>query len=237
MTLVEICVDDLAGTLAAESAGADRVELCANLVEGGTTPSFGLIARVLESVTTLGVQVMIRPRGGDFVHSASELSVMLADVRAVRDLAAQAPVPVGLVFGVLTAAGDIDIPAMRELIAAAEGVPVTCHKAFDAARDLFAAHDALTGLGVVRILTSGGAATAAEGSPVLRELVAREPGGPVILAGGSVRAANVARLVADTGVTEVHLRAQVPGPRGDGGLVTDAALVRAVIAELGATRP
>ena len=237
MTLVEICVDDLAGTLAAESAGADRVELCANLVEGGTTPSFGLIARVLESVTTLGVQVMIRPRGGGFVHSASELSVMLADVRAVRDLAAQAPVPVGLVFGVLTAAGDIDIPAMRELIAAAEGVPVTCHKAFDAARDLFAGRDALTGLGVVRILTSGGAATAAEGSPVLRELVAREPGGPVILAGGSVRAANVARLVADTGVTEVHLRAQVPGPRGDGGLVTDAALVRAVIAELGATRP
>ncbi|TFD81028.1 copper homeostasis protein CutC [Cryobacterium sp. Sr8] len=237
MTLVEICVDDLAGTLAAESAGADRVELCANLAEGGTTPSFGLIARVLESVTTLGVQVMIRPRGGDFVHSASELSVMLADVRAVRDLATQAPVPVGLVFGVLTEAGGIDIPAMRELIAAAEGVPATCHKAFDAARDLFAAHDALTGLGVVRILTSGGAATAPEGAPVLRELVAREPGGPVILAGGSVRVANVARLVADTGVTEVHLRAQVPGPRGDGGLVTDAALVRGVIAELGATRP
>lgn len=237
MTLVEICVDDLAGVLVAESAGADRVELCANLAEGGTTPSLGLIVRVLESVRTLGVQVMIRPRGGDFVHSASELSVMLADVRAVRDLAAQAAVPVGLVCGVLTEAGGVDIPAMRELVAAAEEVPVTFHKAFDATSDLFAAHAVLTELGIVRILTSGGAATALLGAPVLRELVTREPHGPVILAGGSVRAQNAARIVAATGVREVHLRAQVSGSRADGGLVTDAALVRAFIGALGTARP
>lgn len=237
MTLVEICVDDLAGTLAAESGGADRVELCANLAEGGTTPSFGLIVRVLESVTTLGVQVMIRPRGGDFVYSASELSVMLADVRAVRDLAVRTAVPVGLVFGVLTDAGGVDIPAMRVLLAAAEEVPVTFHKAFDATSDLFAAHAVLTELGIVRILTSGGAATALAGAPVLRELVRREPHGPVILAGGSVRAQNAARIVAATGVREVHLRAQVPGPRADGGLVTDAGVVRAFIDSLGTARP
>lgn len=229
MTLVEICVDDLAGTLDAERAGAARVEVCASLAEGGITPSFGLISRVPQSVTTLGVQIMIRPRGGDFVYSASEISVMLADIRAVRDLAAPAQVPVGVVFGALTSAGDVDIPATRDLIAAADGMPVTFHKAFDVTRDLLAAHAVLTDLGVRRILTSGGAATALAGAPVLRELASRGPHAPIILAGGSVRAQNAARLVAATGVAEVHLRAQSRGSRTDAGLVTDAAIVRAVI--------
>lgn len=210
------------------------MEVCANLAEGGTTPSFGLIVQVLESVTTVGVQVMIRPRGGDFVYSASELSVMIADVRAVHDYAAQLPVPVGLVFGVLDDVGEVDISAMRHLVAAAETMPVTFHKAFDATRDLFAAHAQLTELGVVRILTSGGAATALAGVPVLRELVMREPHGPVILAGGSIRAENAARIVAMTGVREVHLRAPACGPHADGRTASDAGGVGAFIDSLSA---
>ena len=232
LTLVEICVDDLTGTLQAERAGADRVEVCANLAVGGTTPSFGLIGHVLESVTTVGVQVMIRPRGGDFVHSVSELSVMIADVRAVHDFAAQFPIQVGLVFGVLTDAGEVDIPSMRHLVTAAETMPVTFHKAFDATRDLFAAHAQLTELGIVRILTSGGAATALAGVPVLRELVMREPRGPVILAGGSIRAENAALIVATTGVREVHLRAPACGLHADGSTASDAGGVGAFIDSL-----
>jgi len=234
MTIVEICVDDLEGTLEAERAGADRVEVCANLAEGGTTPSFGLIVRILELVTTVGVQIMIRPRGGDFVHSDSELSVMVADVCAIRDLAAQGQVPLGIVLGVLTDAGRVDIGAMRRLMAAAGDLPVTFHKAFDATSDLIAAHAELTELGVVRILTSGGAPTALEGANMLRRLVAKEPHGPVILAGGSVRTGNVANVVATSGVSEVHLRAQVISEHAVPRLVTDAGLVRFVIAALSA---
>jgi glucokinase len=229
MTVVEICVDDLEGALIAQRGGADRIELCADLIEGGTTPSIGLVDSVLGAVDSIGVQIMIRPRGGDFVYSETELQVMCADLRAIGRLVAGSRMPVGFVLGALTRAGTVDVAAMRRLLTAAGAVPVTFHKAFDATADLVEAFDALRDLGVGRILTSGGAATAADGARMLRLLVDRANGVPAILAGGSVRATNVAELIAATGVHEVHLRAQVPSPRGDGGLATDLGRVHAVV--------
>jgi glucokinase len=233
-TVVEICVDDLDGVLAAEAGGADRVELCGDLLEGGTTPSIGLIELVLERVSHIGVQIMVRPRGGDFVYSPAELDVMRSDLRAIARAADRASVAVGVVFGVLTSDRRVDVAAMRLLMDAAEGVPVTFHKAIDATDDVVAAYAALRELGVQRVLTSGGASSAAEGGPVLARLVDLSADGPVVLAGGGVRPANVRALVAATRVDEVHLRAQVPAPRGDGTLVTDVDIVRAVVA---AVRP
>lgn len=224
--LVEICVDDLAGVLAAERAGADRVELCADLLEGGTTPSLGMIQVVLASVQHVGVQIMVRSRGGDFVYSADELRVMAADAAAIAALARESSVPVGIVFGALTADRRIDEQALDAIRAAAGDVPITFHKAFDDTADLFEAYETLAHHGVVRVLTSGGAATAREGADVLTALRARSEGSrmPTVLAGGSVRAHNVAALLDSTGAREVHLRAQVATDRGF--LETDESLIR-----------
>jgi len=232
--LVEICVDDLDGVLAAEVGGADRVELCGDLLEGGTTPSLGLIELVLDRVSRIGVQIMVRPRGGDFAYSATELEVMRRDLRAIATLAERSNVAVGVVFGVLTSDRRVDVAAMRLLIDAAGTVPVTFHKAIDASDDVVAAYGVLRGLGVERVLTSGGPGTAAEGAQTLAHLVSISAGGPAVLAGGGVRPANARALVAATGVGEVHLRAQVPAARGDGGLVTDLAIVRSVVEAVGA---
>ena len=227
--LVEICVDDLAGVLAAERAGADRVELCADLLEGGTTPSFGMIESVLASVQRVGVQVMVRLRGGDFVYSADELRVMQTDARAIAVLARTSSVPVGIVFGALTADGHVDEQALDAIRAAAGEVPITFHKAFDDTADLFDAYDTLAHHGVVRVLTSGGKATAREGADVLAGLRARSEGNrmPAVLVGGSVRAHNVAALLERTGAREVHLRAQVESGRGY--LVTDESAIRETV--------
>ena len=236
-TIVEICVDDLDGVLAAELGGAQRVELCGDLLEGGTTPSMGLIELVLQRASRVGVQIMVRPRGGDFVYSATELEVMAADLRSIALAAGRSRVAVGVVLGVLTPEGLVDVAAMRSLMDAAGDVPVTFHKAIDASADVLSAYETLRELGVERVLTSGGPGTAAEGSAVLAELVRGSAGGPRILAGGGVRPANVAALVAATGVSEVHLRAQVPAPRGDGGLVTDVGIVRDVVAAVAGVGP
>ncbi len=205
MTAVEICIDDVEGATVAEQCGADRVEVCAALSEGGTTPSIGLVSAVLARVSRIGVQVLVRPRAGDFVYSPAEVDVMLADIAAVRAL--PAAVPVGFVVGALTAAGSIDTAVLARLVEAAGPCPVTFHRAFDTLPDLPAALPALVSAGVARVLTSGGAPTAAEGAEVLRSLVSLADGRIVVLAAGSVRGANVAALVAATGVPEVHLRA------------------------------
>jgi copper homeostasis protein len=204
---VEICVDSVAGARVAEDAGADRIELCAGLAEGGTTPSIGTIREALRAVNRVGVQVLIRPRGGDFVYDADEVDVMLADIAAIRALTPRGGTRVGFVLGALTPAGDIDVPTTRWLLDACDGAPVTFHKAFDLTRDLPAALDVLTQLRVHRVLTSGGHARAVDATGTLRALVARSAGRIAVMAGGGVRAGNVAALVAATGVPEVHLRA------------------------------
>ncbi|GIJ45366.1 copper homeostasis protein CutC [Virgisporangium aliadipatigenens] len=220
---VEICVDRVDSALVAEAAGADRVELCADLSVGGITPSIGMVATVLRAVRRVGVHVLIRPRGGDFRYSALERDVMAADIDAVCALAEKAAVPVGFVLGALTDADEIDVAVTRDLVRRCAGRPVTFHKAFDRIGDLERGLDALLDLGVDRVLTSGGRPSAVEGTPALASLVARAGRRIVVLAGGGVRPGNARTVVARTGVPEVHLRAH------------EAAVVAAVRAEVDGT--
>jgi len=244
--VVELCVDDLDGALVADRAGVERIELCADLLEGGTTPSAGLVRSVLRAVRHVGVQVIVRPRGGDFTYDDGELDVMCADLEAIAAVAhslsagdsagREGGTEVGVVLGALTTASEVDVPAMRRLLAAAGPLPVTFHKAIDATPDLLAAYDVLRSLGVRRVLTAGGPGTAAEGADVLAELVRRSAASrdaPEVLVGGGVRAAGVGSLLAATGASSVHLRAMSPSPRGDGTLRTDPAVVAEFLAAVG----
>lgn len=235
MTLVEIALDDVAGARIAELAGAGRLELCADLGVGGLTPSVGFVEEVAATVERIPRMVLIRPRGGDFVYAEEEVRVMVRDLAALRGAAT------GFVVGALTPDGEVDVPALRRLLDAAEGAPVTFHRAIDSTRDLHASAEALAGLGVDRVLSAGGRRTALEGAPALRRLVDELAGRMTVLVGGGVRAANATRIVAATGATEVHLRAQTErGPRAvwrnpeqdyDGPVgATDADAVRAVVA-------
>jgi copper homeostasis protein len=225
--LVEICVDDVAGALAAEAEGADRIELCSALSEGGLTPSFGLVQTVLARVRRIGVRIMIRPRGGNYVFSAEEVEVMLADIAAFRALNRAPGVAIGFVCGALTGSGVIDARAIARLKAACGGAPMTFHKAFDVTRDLGAALDTLLGLGIRSVLTSGGSPTAEGGAETLGILVSRAAGRVAIIAGGGVRAGNLRALLERTGVPEVHLRAMRPDAFGR--LVTSTEEIAAFI--------
>lgn len=198
--IVESCVDSLDAALASEAGGARRLELCARLDVGGTTPDPALVAAVVAAVR-IPVVAMVRPRGGDFVYDTNDLSAMARDIGRMREAGAH-----GIVTGVLTSAGAINAPLMHLLVRMAGPLPVTCHRAFDEVHDPDAALDTLIGLGVSRVLTSGGAATATEGTDTLARLVRRAAGRLTIIAGGTVRASNVRTLVDATGVAEVHAR-------------------------------
>ena len=227
VTLVEICCEEVAGARTAEACGADRVELCADLLEGGITPSIGMVATTLEAVHRVGVQVLIRPRGGDFVYDADEVATMLADIAAIRRLPAR--VPVGFVVNALTADGHVEEQVTARLVAACGDAPVTFSRAFDEVADQDAALEALVRLGVHRVLTAGGPGYAADHHEQLRALVRRAGSRLAVLAAGGVRSHNVRSLVDSTGVPEVHLRA--PGD-GAGPRHTSAAAVSAVLAAL-----
>lgn len=215
MTLLEVCLDDIDGAIAAERRGADRIELCAGLVEGGTTPSIGTVRTVLQHVRRIGVQVLVRQRGGEFVYSDAEVDAMCADIEAIGALPVPPGVRLGFVIGALRPDGTIDRDATARMLAACGNAPVTFHKAFDATPDLDAALDVLIELGLRRVLTSGGAATAVDGAASLARLVARADGRIGILAAGGIRPHNAAEVVARTGVAEVHLRAAAPVERTD----------------------
>lgn len=224
--LFESCIDSHDAALASACGGAGRVELCARLDVGGTTPEAELIARCVAAVA-IPVFVMIRPRGGGFVYDGGEVEAMASDIRMAIGAGAH-----GVVFAALRPNGTIDAAIMRRLIDEARPLPVTCHKAIDAARDPLEALDALLALGVDRVLTSGGADTAAAGVVTLARMVARAGDAMVVMAGGGVRAHNVAALVGATGVREVHaavLPTGVAGAADSGARDTWAQAVRAVI--------
>ncbi|MEZ5291243.1 MAG: copper homeostasis protein CutC [Vicinamibacterales bacterium] len=225
---VESCVESLEAAYASAAGGADRVELCARLDVGGLTPSAALVERCV-AATGLPVMAMARPRPGSFVYDRHEVDRMVHDVLAMRRAGAH-----GIVAGALTAAGDVDTEGMRLVLAAARPLPVTFHRAFDGARRLDEALDQLMALGVDRVLTSGGAATASEGAVVLRRLVTRAGARLVVMAGGGVRPHNVGALVRASGVTEVHARIiREPAPAGANG----EAAWRAAVADLVAALP
>ena len=198
--LVEACVDSVASSVAAERGGAQRLELCDALFDGGTTPSAGMIATCKETVS-IPVFVMIRPRGGGFVYSDAERDVMRRDVVSARELGAD-----GVVIGGLRPDSSVDLALVRSLVEAAHGLPVTFHRAFDLTPDLEASLQSLADAGVQRILTAGGTSTAVDGATTLAELVRHAGSRLIVMAGGGVREENVRRLVSASGVREVHVR-------------------------------
>jgi copper homeostasis protein len=199
--ILEACVDSVESALAAQAGGAHRIELCEDLLEGGTTPSAGMI-EVCRERLQIPVHVLIRPRGGDFVYSDVEIEVMQRDIALARRLGAQ-----GVVYGALRADGSVDVERTKALLGVSRPLSVTFHRAFDFTPDADAALDTLIALGIDRVLTSGQAPTAVEGTRTLARLVTRGGGRIRILAGGGLTEENIAKVVADTGVPEVHVRA------------------------------
>lgn len=200
--VVEICVDSAAGAFAAERGGADRVELCDNLLEGGTTPSAGTI-KVTRRGLKIGLQVIIRPRGGDFLYDEHEMEVMREDIRVAKDLGAN-----GVVIGCLTAAGQIDKSRTHELIELARPLNVTFHRAFDMCRDPQKGLEELIQLGVNRVLTSGQESSCLEGLELIAALQKQAAGRIIVMPGGGITSRNIQRIIAGTGVSEVHLSAR-----------------------------
>lgn len=198
---IEICVEGIDGLVAAQQAGADRVELCASLLEGGLTPSLGVVREALR-VGTIPFHVIIRPRGGDFLYSELEFASMIEDVKAMRDLGV-----VGVVIGCLTADGEIDEARTKALVDAARPMKVTCHRAFDMTRDYRAAIEALVRAGVDRVLTSGQRDTAVEGIDILKDTAAIADGRIVVMACGALDQGNIAQVRRATGVDEMHFAA------------------------------
>lgn len=196
--VIEICVDSVESAIAAEVGGADRVELCSNLMEGGTTPSAGAITLARENLA-IKLHVIIRPRGGDFYYSDIEFDVMLRDIATAKELGAD-----GIVIGILLADGTVDVKRTRELVEIARPMSVTFHRAFDMTRDAFEALETLMDLGVDRILTSGQEPSAIEGLDMITQLVERAGKRITIMACGGLRTATVGRVIAQTKVTEIH---------------------------------
>jgi len=210
MSLFEICTDSVAGVKAAAEAGAARVELCASLIEGGITPSVGMIHQAVAAADgRLKVHVIIRPRGGDFLYGEDEFVTMLHDIVAAKEAGAS-----GVVIGLLNADGSIDERRSAELIAAARPLSVTFHRAFDVSRDAFESLDVLIRLGVDRLLTSGQEPGVVEGAPLIRRLIERAAGRLVVMPGGDITPRNAARIAADTGAEEFHFAAFASEPSG-----------------------
>jgi copper homeostasis protein len=202
----EVCVDSAEGAAAAQEGGAQRVELCADLVEGGVTPSLGLIRLARRSIS-IGLQVLIRPRAGDFVYSDLEVEVMSADIEAARAAGAD-----GVVLGLLLPDGRVDLRRTEALVALAHPMNVTFHRALDMSRDSSEALEDLISLGIERVLTSGRKPSALQGADCIAKLVRQSTGRAVIMAGGGISAETLPALSAATGVSEVHFSARAARP-------------------------
>lgn len=238
--LIEACVDSVSSALAAQAGGAHRIELCDALVEGGTTPSAGKIALCRERLR-IPVVVLIRPRGGDFLYGDTTSEVMLRDIAMAKGLGAD-----GVAVGALNADGTIDVPRLQAMIHAARPLEVVFHRAFDGTPQPLEALETLKTLGVDRVLTSGQGASALEGIGMLKQLVQHAASKITVLAGGGIDEENADRIVRESGVQQLHIRATTAVASGmtykrpgfdltkplmpdNVRAVTDAARVRAVI--------
>lgn len=234
--ILEVAANSVTSALAAEVGGAARVELCSALEVGGLTPSQAAIAVAIERLH-IPVHVLIRPRAGDFVYDDLECEVMRRDIETCKALGCA-----GVVIGVLTTDGEVDMPRCRALMDAARGMSVTFHRAFDFARDPEHALDAIVALGCDRVLTSGQAADALAGAPLIHKLIEHARGRITIMPGGGISAHNIAAIARATSAHEFHASAKVRvadrmrhvglGGMGGGDWQTDTTEVRAHVEAL-----
>lgn len=206
--VLEICVDSVESAMAAERGGAQRVELCSDLLEGGITPSHGLIAQVRRRIQ-IDLFVMIRPRGGDFCYSADEVELMQEDIREARRLGAD-----GIILGVLDLNAHVDVERTRRLVEQAAPLPVTFHRAIDMTPDPCAALASVMETGAQRVLTSGGAGKATQGLPEITRMVQAAGGRMVVMVGGGITPQTIESVAQATGASEFHasIRTRVSSP-------------------------
>lgn len=197
--IIEACVNSAESAVEAMKGGADRVELCENLHDGGTTPSYGTI-QIARKNLDIALFVMIRPRGGDFLYSGDEFEIMKEDILHARESGVD-----GVVFGILNPDGSIDKERMSELVQLARPMDITCHRAFDMTSDPFKAMEDLISLGVDRILTSGQKSTALEGSALIHQLIRKSFGRIIIMPGCGIKEFNINEVVEQTGADEIHV--------------------------------
>lgn len=209
--LIEACVDSYASCMAAAKGGADRLELCANLAIGGTTPSASLFKQVQRDCD-VKINVLIRPRFGDFLYTEPEMEEMCEEIKMFRDLGAN-----GVVIGTLTADGALDQEKMRRLMDCAGGIDVTLHRAFDMTRDPMDALEAAIALGCKTILTSGQEKDAAAGKDTLKAVYAQAAGRIDIMAGCGVKKENIQAIYDGAGITAFHTSGR--GASIDSGMV------------------
>ncbi|MBO7318369.1 MAG: copper homeostasis protein CutC [Bacteroidales bacterium] len=200
--ILEVCAGSVQSVIAARDGGVSRIELCSALEIGGITPSVGLIAEA-RKVEDIALNVLIRPRGGDFLYNESEVDTMVQDITVARKLGAD-----GVVIGALTADGDIDMAVCRRLIESAGNMRITFHRAFDMCCDAYKALEDVITLGCHRILTSGQATTAQSGIALIKQLVERAEGRISIMPGCGVNATNAAEILNKSGATEIHASAR-----------------------------
>lgn len=200
---LEICVFNTATAEAAAKAGADRLELCENYANGGTTPSYGYLKTVREKIS-IPVFPMIRPRGGDYFHTADEIDIIRKDILLCKELGFE-----GVVFGILNQDGTIDKENTARLTEAAYPLEVTFHRAFDRCKNPYEALETLISCGCSRILTSGQEPKVTEGLEMVKKLVAQADGRIIIMPGSGLNSNNVGSIIATAGVTEVHTSARI----------------------------
>jgi copper homeostasis protein len=197
---LEVCADSAENALVAQSAGAQRIEFCASLPEGGTTPSYAQI-KIARQYLNIKLYPLIRPRGGDFLYTDLEFEIMKSDIRFCGETGCD-----GVVVGILNPDGTIDMKRNRELVEIAHryGMGVTFHRAFDRSAHLFQAMEDIIDLGCERILTSGGYDTAIEGAEIIRQLIEQAAERIIIMPGSGVTPENAEDLICRTGLKELH---------------------------------
>lgn len=201
--IVECCVDSVESAINAANGGATRLELCSNLIIGGTTPDVALVKEI-RKYTDIRIHALIRPRFGDFCYTKYEIEIMKSQIRALKDAGVE-----GVVIGVLDEDGKLNIPVMKELIAEAECLSVTLHRAFDMCRDPYQALEEAIALGVNTILTSGQKQSAWEGRKLLAELIEKADGRIDIMAGAGINASVIEKLIPETKGTSYHMSGKV----------------------------
>ncbi|MES2826815.1 MAG: copper homeostasis protein CutC [Bacteroidota bacterium] len=204
MVSMEVCANSVESAIEAQKGGALRVELCDNLLEGGTTASYAQI-KLTKELVSISVYPIIRPRGGDFLYSELEFELMKTDIATCKKLNCE-----GVVFGILTASGEVDFERCKVLLAHAKPMKATFHRAFDMVNDQFKALEQIIELGFERILTSGAETSALEGAERIEKLIQRSGGRIVIMPGAGISIHNIAELIAKTGAKEFHGSAKAP---------------------------